>query len=696
MAKRGLTMASVWDLVTAHQQGQQMAKSHEPVSPIWDIVNKQQISRDPTPKAKMEFGQPVDVPFKTDFRAAFSDNPEDRVNALAEHFQVDPRSIGKIGGKMGFFDGQKFVPFEDDFTDKAQRFTADMAGKLPPMVGAGAGALAGAATGNPIAITAGAVAGAGGGEYVRQKIGQNLFDDPVDKVEIGLESIFGAIGGGAGAMNRGYKLRQVAKDLSRLDSPSTQALMKSSKRWGVDLTAAELSNLPSLIRQQKLLGRLDATSVQMGDYYGKRRGDVAKALSNYLDTLAVEKSALEGNWQGVQAAKKHIDDITALRSQRAAPLYKQARERGATADVSDTIGLLDERISDAAGSHKSKLMRIKREMYIDTKDADGTVIRELKNDVGRLDGVKKMIDADIELAKKNKNNGLLRDLTEVKRSLVDTVDEVVSEYGRARDTFSGYSKWINETAKPPIEAIVDLKKQEAKKAGRLLFSSNNADPATVLRARHAIVSGGGEETWNGLVRAHITDVLETKMKDNITSGTNVGARIRKELFGSERQRSLWKAALKKTEYEALDDLMSVLEASGRAGGGESITAFAQESIKTAKSEASGPVAKIIRGLFNPLALPGKADELVQEKMFDKYMTRLVDAITSPDDQKKLRMLRALSSNEKLFTPAAVAFYTQAMGASAQGVMGQYVDAPLREDADYVEYIQQNYGKTGAQ
>lgn len=688
-------MADIWDAVAHEQQKTTpMAQSHEPVSPIWDIVSKQQISQDPTPNAKLDFGEPVDIPFKTDFKAAFSDNPADRVKAIAEHFGVDPRTVGTLSGKMGYYDGQKFRPFENDLTDKVQRFTADMAGKLPTIAGAAIAEAGSAATGNPALMVAAPAAGAGVGEYIRQKIGEQLFSDPVSAIEIGAEAAMGGAGGGVAAMNRGYKMRRVAKDLSRLDAPSTQALMRSSERWGVELTAGELSNLPSLIRQQKLIDRLDATSIKMGDFYGKRRSDVSNAISGYLDTLAVEKSALEGNWQGIKAAQKHIDDITDLRTQRAAPLYKAAKDRGATADVSDTIDLLDSKIEDAAGPHKTKLMRIKRELYLKRTDKDGTVIRELKNDVGKLDGVKKMIDADIRAAK-GKNPGLLRDLTEIKRNLVDTVDEVVSEYGRARDTFRGYSTWIEDTAKPPIESLLSLKKQQAKKAGRLLFSSNNSDPMTVLRARHAVTSGGGEGTWNGLVRAHITDVLETKMKDNITSGTNVGARIRKELFGSPAQREIWKSALKNKEYEALDDLMSVLEASGRAGGGESITAFAQESIKNARSEASGPIANIIRGIFNPLSLPGKADELIKDKMFGRYMERIADAITSPDAQKKLRMLRALSSKEEVFVPAAISFYTQMLGGSAQGVMGQFIDAPLRKDSDYIDYIKQNYGKTGA-
>ena len=683
-------MTDIWDEVDKPQE-------KAPASDIWDDVDTPKLSAMPPDSKPMPFGPAVDVPFRADLKAAFSDNPQDRYLAIAERLNIDPRTIGQLGGRDGYYDANtgQFRPFEEGISDKAQQFAAGMIAKAPTMVGSGAGAAAGSLTGNPAAMVALSGAGGAAGEYLRQKAGQYLFDDPVSGGEMALEGGLGAMAGGVAALTRSYRVRQIAKDIARLDQPSTQALLSSARKWQIELTPGEASYLPSLIKQQKLLGRLDDSANIMGDFYSKRRGAVGKALNEFMDLIAVEKSAFEGNLQGVKATAQHIENLKTVRGKAASPYYKKAYDRGAKLDVTPIIKKLDEEISLAAGSatygDKSKLKTVKSFFYDEEKTKEG-VRRYLKSDVQRLDNVKKAISDMEGSALNSRKDNLARKLGDIRRSLTDYMDETVAEYGVAREVFGRLSRPLDEMDESILGTIADLKKEKAKQAGRMLFSSIESDPATVIRARHAIKLTGGEGVWEGLVRGHITDVIESKLKDTAQRSANLGGRIRKTLFGSDKQRKIWKTALTQTQYEAMDDLMHVLDATSRAGGGESITAFAQQSIASFKDEASGPIKKFIRLIANPLAIPGKLDEAIEARAFEKYTEKLADAITSPDAQTKLRQLRIMSTNEKIFAPAAAAFYvdlfTGAPGQAARVITG----APLRRDADYMRYIQDNFGE----
>ena len=548
----------IWDEVDK-------AQPQAPASDIWDEVDK--IGPRPPSSRPLEFGDPRDVPFGVDFRAGFSDNPADRYKAIAEHFGVDPRSVGELNGKVGFFDPRtrQFHPLEDDWTDKAQQMTAEIAARSPSAVAAGLAEIPAAMTGNPLAMVLAPAVGAAVGEYLRQKIGERMFEDPIGYPEMGIEAAIGGAAGGVAVLNRGYKIRQVAKDISKLDAPSTKNMLALANKWKIDLTPAEASGLPSLVRQQKLLDRLDESSNLMGEFYAKRRGQVGKALTDYLDSLAVEKSAFEGNLQGIRATAQHMDNLRTVRSEAVRPIYKAAYERGATVDVKPIIDEIDARISKVAGSKLSKLKSIRKQFFNETKTDQG-IQRILKDGVEELDEVKKAIDDEIGAAQRSGRNNIVRELTQIKHRLTDYMDEVVAEYGHARGVFQKMSGPINEAENSIIGTIAEMKKEQAKRAGRLLFSSIDSDPVTILKARQAVTMGGGPDTWEGLIRAHMTDIMEQKLKDTAQRSPNLGGRIRTALFGSDRQRAIWKAALTDDQYQALDDLMAVLESSSRAGG----------------------------------------------------------------------------------------------------------------------------------
>ena len=650
---------------------------------VWDTFPDATISQGKR-LPQMKIGPDINVPFGTELKAAFSDNPADRLKSIGQAEGLPIEAAGRMGDREGFFDPttQTYRPVEDSFAAKAKRFGAEMLARSPEFVLTGLAEMAGGATGNPALMVAAPALGAAAGEGIRQGVGNVLYDDPVSYLDIGTSATLGGVGGGINAVSRAYKLRNIAKDINKLDRPGLDGLKQSAKKWGIDLTPAEISGLPSLIREQKLLSRLDMSSDVLGGFYKKRNVQIGQALNDFLDTVAAAKGPLEGNLAGVQAAGKHIDDLKAARGAAAKPHYEAAYQSGADVDVSEIVGFLDSQIDKTVGQTKNSLNRAKK-MFFNGK--------ELRTDIEYLDNVKKELDDMASAASRAGNNNSARLLSKVKADLVDHMDAQVPEYNQARQAFADMSSEVVEAEEGIVGKIASLKDMQAKRAGKLLFSSESSDSLMVTRAKSAI-QAANPEAWDDLIRAHFTEVIETKIKDTAKRSAGLGGRLHGALFGSDKQRRILKTALNEKQYNALDDLMNVLEVSARGSGGESITAFAVESVGAMKDMATGPLRKFIRNVFNPFGIPQKLDNALEERAFEKYASKLAETITDPQKQKELRQLRMMSRSEKIFVPAMASFLLQTLGGAGSAGLGMMTDAPLREGADYIQYISQNYGK----
>jgi len=114
-----------------------------------------------------------------------------------------------------------------------------------------------------------------------------------------------------------------------------------------------------------------------------------------------------------------------------------------------------------------------------------------------------------------------------------------------------------------------------------------------------------------------------------------------------KQRAILKAALDPREWRALNDLADVLEAAGRVKPIGSDTAWNQEVMKMARSNARPWYAGVIRNL-NPLKLVENTADWIAEARLGAKSAEMADIITQPGAMKELKELRRMS-------PASVRF-----------------------------------------
>ena len=163
------------------------------------------------------------------------------------------------------------------------------------------------------------------------------------------------------------------------------------------------------------------------------------------------------------------------------------------------------------------------------------------------------------------------------------------------------------------------------------------------------------------MRAHLQDVLESTVRESqVGAVQNLGGIYRAKLFGTEKQRKLLKESLDSKQYQALRDMMEVLEATSKSFKGQSITVPGGYIAKDLQADAlasAGLASKAgmaVAGAAQPLNWPQMLGNAINDMRMGKYSEELAGIITSPDAIKKLRentlLLRQMSPREKAASP----------------------------------------------
>lgn len=596
-----------------------------------------------------EVNQGEGADFLTNLKAGFVDDPQTKLKVYAkarfpdlpEKEALDRVGMTKTGDIVYLGDDDKlYTESPRGGSNVFNRLAANTLAHSPSI------ALSTIGAGTPAAPVL-APLGAAGGEGIRKSIGNLFFDEPQtvkgNVMSMGLEG--GIVGGSlllAHLAKTGYN-RHAVKDITKLDQRATGDLQNKFNKFGIDSTPAELTNLPSLKAQQKALNNLTASADKMDDFYTKRSGQVEKAVTGLFDDVSPVDDATRAGFMSRKAAQGALDDEVMKRSAKAKPFYNKSFKTD-NVDVSGLINQIDEKLNMAKGRIKTSLNKTKSLLHQNSGKYEHTI--------QGLHNAKMELDDMISVAQRKGEKYAVKELMDVKRSLLQTMDDASPDYKTARKIFAGESRSVDQLDKSIVKVISSLKDKDIQKAATTAFNPKTSSPHSIELARKAIESQD-PKAWRAITRSYMQDVWEDASKEFVNANKNArGAKFRAALFGDVKKKRILKAALGNKQYEQLRDLMDVLEATGRVKPIGSDTAWNTEVMNQIRQERGGK----LRTLLTPHKLLNRIADRVEDYKVGKYANGLADIITSPDAMKKLKDLKTLSPhNQKRLYQTATLF-----------------------------------------
>lgn len=584
-------------------------------------------------------------------QAAYVDDQDTKIRILAkQRFPNLPieMAVKRYGtddeGRIYYVDEKGYRQSEEaeGLLGKAGQFLAELPAKVPAMV---LGAV-GEAVGGPV----GAFAGSAVGEGVRKVQGALQYGEPFSAGETALdmatEGAFGLGGSLAGrgitaatnarkAANQGIVGKVAKLDFPRINQQQLDELDTLSRQSDIPLTAAEKSGLPSLLERQRITAQIPETADRVGEFYELRADKINTALRKFFDDTSPEPTPFRAGEKVSAQTRAAINKMKEVRKELTSPLYEEAFQSNVDVDSRPVLDFLDAELETAKGPIRAALAR-----------ARGMLLRGEVPE-SSLKGLHQAKLALDEMLERTPQNSLGRTsqakIAQAKDMLVQQMEAASPKYGEARRAFAAASPAIDEASQGITGQLAKLDGDAVAKADTLIFSSSSS-PEAVSRAA-ALVRRQSPEAWDAITRAHLQRTLDD-ISDSATGDMlNIGGQYRKKLFGTQKKRDMLKAALSPARYKALEDLMRVLDASGRAMKLGSPTATRQLSMREFQKEGGSGLATVV-GSVNPLEQPSRIAAWLNDLSAGKYANRFVDAIMSDEGMQAVKKLRQLTPGSK--------------------------------------------------
>jgi len=520
----------------------------------------------------------------------------------------------------------------------------------PMMLGGPAGAA------GSVALTGGAASLANVG---RQKIAGLISgeDRPLDVGQVATSGLLDAATQLIPGAKVGMYNARTAADIGRLDPAAVSELQRMAQARGIQLTPAELTNLPSLKSQQKVLGNIPESSDVLGRFYERRfQEQVQPAVDEFLGSISRVSDPMTAGFRGQSALKDQLSALEKQRDTLVEPYYKAAFEVAQPVDVRPVAARIDSMLEIAKGEEKRELQRIKDLLFreVKTKDAEGNeVVQKVLDDrLPALQRAKFAIDATLRSDAVGSMDKVIKgEITGIQKDLVTAMGANNPKYLEANEAFATFSDPIQRfMEKRPGLSLTNISPDNLNQFASRVF--DNASPQSVRYVRQQ-VEAVNPAAWQDVSRAWLQQKWEKA--SGVTPGSreipvDAGATWRNLLLGNEKDKRVLQAALSKEQYTALTDLTSVLEAAGRVKKIGSDTAFNQKVLKDMGDQAGGLIqtaGKVAGGIRLDAPLKFIAD-WASERQFSKNAESIAGIITSPDGMSKLRQLRKLSPTSVQF------------------------------------------------
>ena len=505
------------------------------------------------------------------------------------------------------------------------------------------------------AITGGVAAGT---NAIRQSLAGLLGDQEFSGADVTKQ---GLISGGMQLLPFGvgkFLEKNLAKDIGKISTTEVADLTQKAKDLGIQLTPAELTNLPSLKSQQKVLGNIVESADTLGDFYLKRyKEQVQPAVNKFLSSVSKVDDPMTAGYRGQQALKDRIVQLEQAREEGSAPLYRAAFERSVPVDVAPIVKDIDAMLKIAKGNELKALQRIKANLYREkpsfNAQGDEVMVKAFEDRLPALQRAKFDIDQMFKEESFSSMDKVIQgEVTNIKNRLVQSMGKDNPMYLEANKAFEELSQPLNIFAERRAgQSLTAVSKDNLNDLANRLF--NNASPQTVRYTRQQI-QAVSPEAWNDVTRAYLQTQWEKAMKPRIGAKEpriDAGADWKTMLMGDSKSQKALLEALGPQQFQALSNLTQVLEAAGRVKKLGSDTAFNQRALKEMEDNAPSALAAFARvtgGVLTPQKYGQFFRDWATERAFTNNAEQLANVITSKDGMNRLRELRKMSPTTPKF------------------------------------------------
>lgn len=604
--------------------------------------------------------------FDTMRKAAMVDDPATKLKIFASsRFPNDPKAIeryGLIDGEPVYLndDGKVYRESPKGILGWLKGAAAGIAGAPGATAGAIAGGIAGA-PGGPAGMAAGAALGAAGGKGY-DKVAANLAFDEPQTVEgnakaMATEGLFAAGGSLIGSGLSKVLNRNVARDIGKFDKAASAELTRKAERIGVELDAAQTTNLPSLKAKADVLAVMPTSRDAMADAAKKRAGQAYKAADDFINGLSPTNGLDEAGEAARGAAKNVIATLTKERADAARPLYESAfakfdqyRDALARQNPGGQAPVTIPQVSDLL--NRPGMRQAVRQAGTLASGDGAQIPANAASSLKGLHYVKLALDDAIEKAG-NPVSGTgptqKRQLVQLKNELLNVMDGLSPDYAEARKVFGHFSPTINAVRDGVVSRLADLSDESIHKAADMVFKGN-ISPASVGKTRALFVKAGMENDWNTLLASYLRDTFEVAGKGATTPGGGVtqAPKFAMSMTGNPRQYRVLEKAMSPDQFSAFKDMTEVFDAMGRTAwaGQGSQTMPRQEAAAMLRRESGAGVIGQAAGALSPQAIGQRVANWISEVRMGNHAEKVAQVLTSPDGIKRLKELRQLSPRDQ--------------------------------------------------
>ena len=144
------------------------------------------------------------------------------------------------------------------------------------------------------------------------------------------------------------------------------------------------------------------------------------------------------------------------------------------------------------------------------------------------------------------------------------------------------------------------------------------------------ISIASPDAWNGIVRAHLQNALES-LRHSPKSTPDVAGRFTGKVYGSIKQRQMLRNALSEKAVRTLDDLMDVFGSISAGRNVNSKTVPYGKITDDIQEESLGTAGKAVNTITQPMT---SVRNWVNDVALGKHTDKLVEILTDPESLHK--------------------------------------------------------------
>ena len=589
----------------------------------------------------------------TSFMGGVPTDKQASINYFAKKRGISPSRYTIIDGDIAYqADDGKFYREVVGVGSTAAYYAPDVL-EMAPDVAAGVAA-APLALVNPL-LAAGAVGGvSAGSNALRQMAGNLIGDQKINPYQIGLAGLLSGTAELAPVARKAMVERRLAKDINQLNPSLVNSLRSKAGKFGVTLTPAEITDMASLMAQQKVVGNIPDSTKIMQDFYKKREAQVQVAVDDYLGQLSkVNDPSVAGN-RGIQALEVQRENLIRARSDAVAPIYQAAFDASVPVNTQPVLDQIDNmmRTQPPTGKASGYLRRVRDLLQRPEIDVNGNALNTFRAEdrLPNLQNAKFEIDAMLkDEAFGSLDKTIQGQITGIKNNLVERMGAENADYVAANRMFERMSQPLNEfNERITGVSLMQMSPDNLKNFANRIFQ--NPSPETIKYAKRQIIDGGGEEAWNAVTRSFLEEqwtLAKKPSKSQQGAKFDTGNTWQNIIMGDIKQMKAMQAALPPAQFQALRDLSEVLEATGRVKKLGSDTAFNQ--LITEEIMKNPPATSITTGVARTAGAalqPQNWGKMVSDWAIKKDASanaeNIANIITSPDGILRLKELKKMS------------------------------------------------------